>query len=143
MRKIQQFISSHATLATLGQRLTHQRALLDQVRALLPSPLSTQLQAAVLEARTLSLFVDSPVWASRLRYLAPELMRKLKQQDLIVDQVRTRIVPESRRGNAARGGQRLRLSAHSAEQLRQTAVALTDEPLREALLRLSRHGRKN
>ncbi|MEJ2593485.1 MAG: DciA family protein [Candidatus Thiodiazotropha sp.] len=143
MRKLQQFISSHATLATLGQRLSRQRALLDQVRGLLPSPLSTQLQAAVLEARTLSLFVDSPVWASRLRYLAPELMRKLKQQDLIVDQVRTRIVPESRRSNATRGRQRLQLSAQSAEQLRQTAVALTDEPLREAMLRLSRHGRKN
>lgn len=142
MKTIQQFISSHTTLATLGKRLSTQRVLLEQVRALLPAPLSGQLQAAVLETRTLSLFVDSPVWASRLRYLAPELIRHLKRQDLIVDQVRTRIIPGQLKRRAASGGNRLQLSARSAEQLRQAAATLTDEPLREAMLRLSSHGRK-
>ena len=142
MKTIQQFISSHNALSTLGKRLSSQQVLLAQVRALLPTPLSGQLQAAVLETRTLSLFVDSPVWASRLRYLAPELIRHLKRQDLIVDQVRTRIIPGQLKRRAASGGNRLQLSAQSAEQLRQAAATLTDEPLRDAMLRLSSHGRK-
>lgn len=142
MKTITQFITSHTALASLGRQLSSQKALADQVRALLPSPLNGQIRAAVLETRTLSLFVDSPVWASRLRYLAPELIRQLKRQDLIVERVRTRIVPESRRSSGPRERQRLLLSAQSAELLRKTAATLTDESLRKAMLRLSNHGTK-
>jgi hypothetical protein len=142
MRTIKQVITSHSALTALGRQLSNQQALADQVRALLPSPLNSLIRAAVLETRTLSLFVDSPVWASRLRYLAPELIRQLKRQDLIIDQVRTRIVPESRRKRSSHEQHQLLLSEQSAELLRKTAATLTDEPLREAMLRLSSHGRR-
>jgi len=142
MRTIKQVITSHTALTTLGRQLSGQRALADQVRALLPSPLKEQIRAAVLETRTLSLFVDSPVWASRLRYLAPELIRQLKRQGLIINQVRTRIVPESRRKGGSHERRHLLLSEQSAELLRKTAATLTDDSLREAMLRLSSHGRK-
>lgn len=141
MRTIQQVISSHSALADLGKRLSSQRALTGQVRSLLPSPLDEQLQAVVVQNRILSLFVSSPVWASRLRYLAPDLLRQLKQQGLIIDQLRTRIVPERGRKRAPQYRDRLQLSAECAEALCQTAAQISDKPLREAMLRLSRHGR--
>lgn len=142
MRTVQQFISSHTSLADLGRRLARQRELTDQVRALLPAPLNEQLLAAVLQNRGLSLFVNSPVWGSRLRYLAPELQRKLRQAGITVDLVRTRIVPVRRPKSEGRRRHRLVLSERNAALLRQTAAALADDSLRDSLLRLSRHVEK-
>ncbi|MCU7810154.1 MAG: DUF721 domain-containing protein [Candidatus Thiodiazotropha sp. (ex Notomyrtea botanica)] len=136
-------MASRSALTLLGKQLSNQKVLAEQIKALLPSPLNEHIHGAVMHTRTLSLFVNSPVWASRLRYLAPELLRQLRQQGLIIDRVRTKIVAqEASKTNRRSGWKRLSLSEKSAEILRQTAVALEDKPLREAMLRLSRHGQR-
>ncbi len=138
MRKIKDLMADQEILSQLGHRLASQLRLAEQVRSCLPAPLDKQLQAAVLNAATLVLFVDSPVWASRLRYQSPALLRQLRASGINVDQIQTRIVP-ARQGQRKRPRQPARLSEQSAESLRQTAEAIGEGELGEALRRLSRH----
>jgi hypothetical protein len=139
MQRIQKLLKAQGPLAQLKKQLAQQQTLLEQVRANLPSPLNEQLFSAVLNSRTLTLLVHSPVWASRLRYLAPQLLRQLRQQGLMVEQIRPRIVPAQGSRQPIQARKPAALSPNSAETLRQAADALDPGPLREALQRLSRH----
>ncbi|MCU7844366.1 MAG: DUF721 domain-containing protein [Candidatus Thiodiazotropha sp. (ex Monitilora ramsayi)] len=140
MKSVKQCIAHHTSLASLGTQLSRQKALTEQVRNLLPAPLNEQIAGAVIQIRTLTLWVSSPVWASRLRYLAPQLLKQLKHQGLILDRIHPRVlVPDNSRTTRQRTHKRLALSEESAETLRRTAVSLEDKPLREAMLRLSSH----
>jgi len=139
MQRIQKLLNTQGLLAQLKKQLAQQQTLLEQVRASLPSPLNEQLLSAVLNSRTLTLLVHSPVWASRLRYLAPQLLRQLRQQGLVIEQIRPRIVPAQGAKRQTQARQPVVLSPHSAESLRQAADALKHGPLQEALRRLSRH----
>jgi hypothetical protein len=139
MRSINKLIKSQHSLAQLNRQLAQQESLTHQVKALLPAPLDEQLLRAVINGRTLSLLVHSPVWASRLRYLAPQLLRQLRQQGLTLEQLRPRIVQEQGMERRNRRHRPKNLSAENAKLLRQTADALDKGPLREALRRLSRH----
>ena len=139
MDSVKKILTGHSTPALLGKRLSDYDALCRQVRESLPPPVDQQLKAAVLQAGTLSLFAESPVWASRLRYAIPQLQRQLAKRGLAVERIRTRILP----GNGAKPlkpkRKHLSLSRESGEVLRQTAAAIDDEQLKEALLKLSRH----
>ena len=139
MKSVQKLLSRQGTLAQLKEQLMAQQSLTEEVRKQLPEPLNRQLQGAVLKARRLTLLVSSPVWASRLRYLAPQLQRQLRQSGLAVDQVVPRIVPEQGKAPPKRRTRARPLSAQNAELLRQTAKSLESGPLQEAMLRLSRH----
>lgn len=138
MKSVQKLLSRQGTLAQLKEQLKAQQTLTEEVRKQLPEPLNRQLQGAVLKARRLTLLVNSPVWASRLRYQAPQLQRQLRQNGLAVDQVVPRIVPERGKPPSRRRARARPLSAQNAELLRQTAEALEPGPLQEAMLRLSR-----
>jgi hypothetical protein len=139
MRSINKVIKAQHTLVSLNRQLAKQQVLTDQVRTLLPTPLNQQLVSAILNERTLSLLVHSPVWASRLRYLAPQLQRQLRQQGVVIERIRPRVVPEQGKEKRVSVRRPKALSPENAELLRQTADALGDGPLQEALRRLSKH----
>jgi hypothetical protein len=139
MKPIQKLIDTPGHLAQLKRSLERQQMLLAQVRKSLPPPLDKQLLGATLNDGRLSLWVDSPAWASRLRYMAPQLLRQLRQQGLAIDHLRPLIVPQ-KSPTRKRGGRRpASLSRDNAKLLLQTAEALEAGPLQEALRRLSRH----
>ncbi|MEW8415969.1 MAG: DciA family protein [Candidatus Thiodiazotropha endolucinida] len=119
--------------------MSAQRTLHQQLKQLLPAPLDSQLKAAVLQHGNLNLFVASPVWASRFRYLLPQL----RANGIDVKQVRTRILPNDSVKPRQKKRDRIVLSQEAGEQLRQSAEAIEDPSLREALLRISRHGMVN
>jgi hypothetical protein len=140
MKRVKQYLASDSVLTSLKTQLAAQSALKERVQKLLPAPIDEQIENAVMHSRTLTLWVNSPVWASRLRYLAPQLLRQLKQGGFILDRIQPRIqVAETRRPLKRRTGRKIQLSHGSAEALRHTADSLQDRPLREALMRLSRH----
>ena len=141
VKSIKRHIFSQDQGRLLGERLRRQNALRHLVRECLESPLGDPIQAAVMQEHRLTLFVPSPVWASRLRYKAPELQHLLRQRGLPVERIDIRIIPESRPDNRSPYPRPRRLSKISSEMLRQTAQGVEDGPLREALLRLSRHQR--
>ena len=140
MRDIRRLLGTQGVLKQLQNQLARQQALTEQVRSMLPAPLNEHLSAAVLIDEKLSLLVASPVWASRLRFLAPQLMRQLRQQGLALSQIQPRIIPENPLARRQRSLQPARKpSPGSAEALRQAADAMEPGPLQEALRRLSRH----
>jgi hypothetical protein len=139
MISITKLLHAQGSLTQLNRQLVQQQRLAEQVRELLPPPLNEQLLGAVLNGRRLTLLVQSPVWASRLRYLAPQLLRQLRQQGLLVEQVQPRIVPEQGKTRKRAPRKSPVLSPQNVKLLRQTAEAMEAGPLREALLRLSRH----
>jgi hypothetical protein len=139
MKQIHKLMATPGSMARLKQELTRQKQLLEQVRACLPATLKPQLLAAVLTDKALTLWVNSPAWASRLRYLAPQLMRQLRQQGLAIEHLHPRIIPPRAAMQPSRRRRVAGLSEKSAEILRQTAESLEAGPLREALRRLSRH----
>ncbi len=139
MQRVQKLLNSQGALNQLKRQLEAQQSLTEEVRKLLPPPLNEQLKGAVLSGRRLTLLVNSPVWASRLRYLAPQLSRQLRHNGLPVEQVLPRIVPEQTKAHSRRKARALHLSEKNAEMLRQAADALEPGPLQEAMRRLSRH----
>jgi hypothetical protein len=139
MHQIRKLLNTQGTLTQLRQALAQQQKLLQTVRDCLPSPLNDQLQAAVLNGRTLSLMVHSPVWASRLRYQAPQLLRQLRQQGLTIEQIRPRITPAVGITRKTKHRQVEAMSPGSAKALSQVAETLEAGPLQDALRRLSRH----
>jgi hypothetical protein len=139
MISITKLLNAHGTLTQLNRQLAQHQRLTEQLRDLLPPPLNEQLLAAVLNGGRLTLLVPSPVWASRLRYLAPQLQRQLRQQGLLVEQLHPRIVPQQLEPRKRRQRKPPVLSQQNAKLLSQTAKTMEASPLREALLRLSRH----
>lgn len=124
-------------LRSLLETLGEQQALLTKVRQLLPPNLGEHLRSAQLHRQKLVLHVDSPAWASRLRYLTPALLKSLASQLPGIDGVQVRIQPEQGR-RRDKPAQHVRLSRHAARHLNETAAALQDPALSAALQRLAR-----
>ena len=69
------------------------RATLDQLKSFLPANIAARIATAGLEGGRLSIGVASAAWASRLRYMAPELRASLgKALGVKIDSVRIRVV---------------------------------------------------
>ena len=64
----------------LLRMLRRQQALLEEVRARLPDPLGSHCLHARISGNTLILHVDSPAWASRLRFQSNALLQALREQ---------------------------------------------------------------
>ncbi len=128
-----------------AQCLERQRradGLLSRVRDLLsPAARPHCIQAQAKEG-LLTVTVDSTAWATRLRYLAPDLVQGLGQSgiDCGIDRVKVRARPDPVRDQG--GGRRSLhgLSSGVVEHLLETAACTADSELAEAFRRLaSRH----
>lgn len=89
----------------------------------------------------LVLQVDSPSWATRLRFELPGLLASLRgRQQLQVSHatVRVRAVEHGESGQAPGAA---KISPTAAACLQATAQSIAHPDLRSALLRLARHGR--
>jgi len=66
-------------LGHLLRMLHQQQRLLEKVRALLPPPLADHCLHARIQGKKLILHVDSAAWGSRLRFMAPPLLKGLAE----------------------------------------------------------------
>ncbi|MDH5516694.1 MAG: DUF721 domain-containing protein [Gammaproteobacteria bacterium] len=131
----------HSINRFISARITEKSLLLDQLNAhilpLLPAASHAHIKAANYANQVLVLLVDSPVWAARLRTQHKTIISSLqKQLNIPINTLQIKfeqpIQPESKPVKHSPV-----LSADSARLIRQTAEALTDEELKNALLRLS------
>ncbi|MBT8116406.1 MAG: DUF721 domain-containing protein [Gammaproteobacteria bacterium] len=115
-------------------------ALDEQVHALLPVPLQPHCHVLSLHDRILVLAADSPVWAARLRFHAPKLVKQLsRQQTVAVRTVRVRVRPPEKTITSARKKPSGQKQGHRrAAELKQAAQTVSDPRLKSALLKLSR-----
>jgi hypothetical protein len=131
--------------ATVFSELLLLRRLDAVIQAAMPDELRAHWRIGRLTAGTLTLFADSPVWAARVRYVAPVLIERLAGRPgaAAVRAIRVRVLvpgalyivtgaPSVRRAG--------RVSRPVSDYLRQAAEGCGDARLRTALLNLSRHG---
>lgn len=137
-------LGASETPGTLLVRLDRQRQLLQAVRARLLPPLDAHCLYATLEEGKLTLITDSPAWASRLRFQAPELTAYLAstQGEIEACQVRVQPLAVARRTlDVAKP--RARISLATAALLRQAGEAQGDTELGRALCRLAQAGTRD
>ena len=80
------------SLAGLAERAAATDRLARRIQGLLPPELAAHVTGANVRDRRLVILVDGPAWASRLRFEAPALRRRLEtRQDLDVDGVTVRV----------------------------------------------------
>jgi hypothetical protein len=140
MQKLTNLLFSKRRLTHLQNQLALQQDLLQKIRASLPSPLDQHCLGAIPRGETLILLVESSAWASRLRYLARELIKQLQQRQIRFKRIQVRVSvdrrPVQRRKTSRRA---IPLSRENAQLLRCLAESLDDVQLSSALQRLSRH----
>jgi hypothetical protein len=135
------FLSNSENNKALLAVIDRQRQLLQAVCAQLPPPLNAHCQYAKLDEGELTLVTDSPAWASRLRFHAPELLSGLADTQGTIKTYRVRVQPlvVSHRNNGAKRP-RARLSPATRVLLLQAAEAEGDTELGRALSRLAGSG---
>ena len=135
-KPVRHLLRDRPVLNRLEQEVSEQKALLNLVRQCLPDDLAAHCVGARINDRQLVLHADSPVWASRLRYLAKQLLsvldrpypdlREIKVRLLVTDTTRPKRRKPALKSNRA------------AAIIHDQATYTQAEPLKAALLRLSR-----
>ena len=126
--------------ARLVARARALMALQERVHNLLPEPLNTHCRVLAVRNETLILATNSPVWAARLRFHAPLLVKQLSDRGTVkLRTVRVRVRPPEKalapppvRRQAA-----LRPGKSGVAALQQAAQTISDPGLKTALLRLA------
>jgi len=109
---------------------------------LLPAPLNAHCRILSIRNTTLVLAADSPVWAARLRFHAPQLVKQLAQRlstKRHTIQVRVR-PPETARPPRPHKPV-MRPGIQGVAALQQAAQSVSDPELKTALLRLANRDR--
>jgi hypothetical protein len=112
------------------------------VHELLPPPLREHCRVLSVRGETLVMAADSPVWAARLRFHSPKLVKQLDNiQTVKLRTIHVRVRPVDKPPAAVRRLNKPSLSAENSLALEQTARGVTDPGLKAALLRLARRKR--
>lgn len=128
-------------LSRLLQRARQLQQLTDTLSAILPQAVYGHCHVGNVSGDTLVLITDSPAWSTRLRFHAPAILEHLKEtHGLALHRVRIRVHPSERPRQIKRAARNPTLGPESAALLRQTAQGISDPGLKQALLRLARHG---
>lgn len=136
---IAKLLKAHPLLQASCAHAQETPDVLERVRALLPAAVAEHCLEARLNQDTLTLFLDSPAWTTRVRFLADEMQRALRMPGVAHIQVRTTLSAH-RSDQHPKPRQMRTLSARAAEHLRAAANDMTDPDLAAALRRLaSRH----
>ncbi len=136
--RLDRFLDDRGPVAQLVREAREHCALLERVRAVLPADAAAHCVAAGIDHGHLRVTVDSPVWASRIRYMGREIGRRLGAQGVAVDRVTVQAGPSQGRVAGERPTT-VPLSTAAADCLDALAADTQDEALRAALGRLARH----
>ena len=108
------------------------------IRSALPGEFAGHCRGAVVEAEVVTLYVDSPAWATRLRYLAPSLLQTLSAANIGVRHCRIRVLPMGDRVEPIRPpSRRTPVGAAASAAIHSAAQASESPDLATALERLA------
>lgn len=105
----------------------------------LPAELRPHCQLANIKGNTLILLANSTVWASRIRYQGPQLLKTLQQNERFkhITELQLRIQPQTGITRGNRIPRQASMSSEAASYLQQFAESVDDADLRSALERLA------
>lgn len=98
-RKIDSLLSSHhhrpSALARLLGHAARQDAWTAQLRALLPQELASECRIGNVRDHVLTVHINNAAWATRLRFLVPDMLRSLNRlaDFSTVTEIRLKVVP--------------------------------------------------
>lgn len=125
-------------VAALLEEIERRERLLSTIRAAVPNALAQHCRQAALDAGRLTLFVDSPTWVDRLRFLSTQFVDALTASGVEVNTCRVRVTPDSGTNTAASPAAGARTASPAARAcLEQAADALGDTELARSLRRLA------
>ncbi len=129
------------TLSRLMRRARQLHCIALTIKEFLPESLAEQCQPGNIDNDTLFVYVNSPAWATRLRYLAPDLIKYLQThpQTKGVRHICTIIQPVVSKPAPANLKSRHLLSQKNAALLRHAATTAGSPRLSAALRRLAQH----
>ncbi len=132
-----------STLSQLLRTASLREAWTAQVRALLPTEVAPHVDVASQQDGLLSLHADSAAWATRLRFLVPTLLPRLRPlADFAgVKDIRIRVAPNLTQGDATMEAPAVNQppSPPDARSLQALADSLEYDQLKAAILRLAQH----
>jgi len=144
---VKNITDSYRPTGALAQMIAHSRYLLRLQTWLvqqLPPPFENQVRVANYREKTLFLHVENGAVASRLKFLAPDLLRKINQIKTFPPttciEVRVRHLETSSPDLEQKPPH---YSQKAAEILKSEAEITTYKPLQAALLRLAQHVKKS
>lgn len=126
-------------LRRIAKLIGEQQSLVSAVRQVLPASVAAHCVSAVIEGSRLTLFADSVVWATQLRFLGPEVARMLGSRIQTPYEVRVRVAPPKAYAQSPAISVIKPLSRATGRLLSETAASVSDQRLQEALRRLASH----
>ncbi|GAB4289668.1 MAG: hypothetical protein Kow0096_02790 [Thiohalomonadaceae bacterium] len=137
-----QLLLGAGTTAPLLERVQYLQTLTTRLRRCLDSESASHVQVADLNEERLIIQVDSAAWATRLRYLGPQLLRCLRNNIELppLQRLDIRVAPQAQ--PTPPRIQPAALSADSASLLETAADDIRHPALRAALKRLARRGNR-
>ncbi|MEW5992881.1 MAG: DUF721 domain-containing protein [Candidatus Zixiibacteriota bacterium] len=137
-----QLLLGVGTTAPLLERVQYLQTLTTQLRSCLDSESASHVQVADLNGERLVIQVDSAAWATRLRYLGPQLLRCLRNGTELppLQRLDVRVAPQAQ--PTTHGIPPATLSADNASLLDTAADDIRHPALRAALKRLARRGNR-
>jgi hypothetical protein len=142
-RKIDTLLSSgqppSSALARLVRHASLQDAWTDQLRALLPQDLASECRVANVRDHVLTVHINNAAWATRLRFLIPQLLESLRHlaDFTSVNEIRLKVVPAADAVSPVHDTEERRLP--DRVPLLELASTTDDADLKKVLLRLAAH----
>ena len=129
-----------APLISEAKRLTKINIILNQS---LDHELAKHIQVSRLENNQLRLIVDSPAWATRLRYKQDEIINRFQNYAItkIINSIHIKIAPPTIQKEIKQVKNTISLSTESANQMLEEIDAISDTDLKDALTRITRHAK--
>jgi hypothetical protein len=150
-RKAESLLGSHprrrkrSALARLLDQSSLREGLSAQLHALLPEDMREHCEVATVQGPLLTVLTPNAAWATRLRFMLPDLVPKLNQMADFgaVCDVQIRVAPHLNAVGQSMEAPMCTAAARppDADALEQLAADLEYDELRSAILRLARHGR--
>jgi len=139
-RKMGRIVTDDPALAVLWDRTRPLRELQKLFATLVPPYLRAASRVGSVAREELKLFADSGAVATRLRLLAPDLLREFRAKGWEFSSIRVAVqvrIPAPAQGKHARPP----LDAQSRSALLKVAATIGDSPLKDALTRLATRGK--
>ena len=133
-RSVRHLLQDKPDLKRLDREIRAQATLLTHVRQCLPADLASHCLHAQLHDERLVIHVSTASWATRLRYVAPQLVSALSGEYPNLCQVGVRLLLDAPRRHA--GGQMANHSDRAAEIIHSSAGHTKSTSLQAALSRL-------
>lgn len=121
-----------------------QTKLLQKIKSILPEHLSEHIHYCVLNNKKLSLYTDSAIWSSQLRFYHQTILQALlSTHSGVIETLQIKIIPQTvKQENPAEKQSKVLPSAENIDFILQQAEQQEDDTLKSALLKLGRTFKK-